>query len=103
MKGELFFIITVIMIVVLLVLKIFFNVLKMKFNLSDKIFLGLNNYQITFLLVSSILFLILFYLLKSYVSDTNIDYIPFVAFFYMLWYLITKILTNAVSSEPESI
>ena len=103
MKGEIFFIITVIMIIAILVIKILFTILRMKFNLSDKIFLGLTNYQIVYLLVSSVLFLLLFYLLKSYITDIKLDYVSLVAFFYMIWYLLTKMITNAISSERESI
>ena len=103
MKSELFFIITVITIIVILVIKILLTILKLKFNLSDKIYLGLTNYQITYLLVSSTLFLVLFYLIKSYITDINIDHIPVIAFFYIIWYLLTKIITNIISTEPESI
>jgi hypothetical protein len=103
MNLQISFIIYLIIIISLIVYKVLFRLISIKIKISDYVYLGLNKYQMNFLIISSILYLLLFYFLKSFVTDTNIDYILPLGIFYIIWYLLTKIITNSISEISDSI
>ena len=103
MNLQLSFIIYLIIIISLVIYKVLFGLISIKFKISDYVYLGLNKYQMNFLITSSILYLLLFYFLKSFITDVNIDYILPLGIFYIVWYSVTKIISNGISDISDSI
>ena len=103
MNLQLSFIIYLIIIISLVIYKVLFGLISIKFKISDYVYLGLNKYQMNFLITSSILYLLLFFFLKSFITDVNIDYILPLGIFYIVWYSVTKIISNGISDISDSI
>lgn len=88
MKSLIFIVIYVIILISIFVLR-FIN------DITDvNILLNKNEYN--FLFFSSLLYIILFYLLKSFLTDINIDYIIPVGICYMIWYFVSRLITNFI-------
>lgn len=97
------FIILIVIIILFMCLKIIISIYSMKFKLSEYIYIGLNKYQLNYLIISLILYLLLFYYLKSFIVDIDLGYILLIGIFYAVWYFLTKILTNTISKSPDLI
>ena len=105
MSLKINFIIYIVILTLLILTKIILYILKtnLKFKLPNYVFFGLNNYQINFIIISSFIYIFLFYFLKSYITNTNIDYIVITGVFYMIWYILTKLIVNNISTMSDSI
>ena len=62
---------------------------------------ALKNNQIAGLFTSSILFIIFFYYFKNFISDTDNSNIIILATLYSIWFYLTKITTNRLSSQHK--
>jgi hypothetical protein len=105
MLLQISFIIYICILFVLLLTKLIIYIIKsnIKIKYNNNIYLGLTNYQINYLIISLFLYLFLFYFLKSYITDVNIDYAMTIGLFYIIWYLLTKIIVNNISTIGDSI
>ena len=74
--------------VILLIIIFVFRLLSIYLN--NEILLTKKEYN--FLFISALLYLLIMYFIKSYVSETNIDYMIPVGIFYIVWYIITNII-----------
>ena len=84
MKLELMITIYVILLIIIFVFRL------LSIYLNNEILLTKKEYN--FLFISALLYLLIMYFIKSYVSETNIDYMIPVGIFYIVWYIITNII-----------
>ena len=90
MNNNILIIIYIIIILILLLLNLL-NILKP--------FTALTSLQTATLFSSSILILIIFYFLRSFILPGDNKYIIIIAILYTLWYYLTKITSNKVSTQ----
>tara|TARA_B110000037_G_scaffold188216_2_gene219364 strand:+ start:429 stop:743 length:315 start_codon:yes stop_codon:yes gene_type:complete len=97
------FIVYIAIISLLIFYKILVMIFSFKYKIGDNIHIGLTEYQFNYLIISSILYLLLFYFLKSFIIDINMDYILIIGILYIIWYFLTKIISNLVSKSNDTI
>ena len=93
MNPNLAFIIYVCSIVVIFLIKIFSMI--MNYDLM------LTKYQINFLFISSILFLIIFYYMRSFIVNEDHNYILIYGFIFIIWYYLVKLISNNISYTDD--
>lgn len=90
MKLNIFIMIYVVLIIVIALFRL------LSYYFKNDIVLKREDYN--YVLISSLLYIILLYYLKSYVSITNIDYIIPIGICYISWYIITKFILNIIDN-----
>ena len=93
MNSNLAFIIYICSIIVIFLIKIFSVIMGYDLMLSE--------YQINFLLISSVLYLIIFYYMRSFIVNENHNYILIYGFIFIIWYYLVKFISNNISYTDD--
>jgi hypothetical protein len=88
-----------------IILGLFLIFILISITIISKYIFILTYYQIKELWISTILFIILFGYLRSYILEFNsiIKYIIIPSFMYVIWYILTKYTANLINRNESNI